>query len=109
MTKALYGGSFDPFTNGHLDIVERASKTFEEVIVGISANPEKKYFFSEDEREKLVQESVAHLPNVSVMHHEEGLLVSFAKKHGANVLIRGIRNGLDIDIEEMMADMNRYQ
>src|SRR5699024_8173902 len=109
MTKAVYGGSFDPFTNGHLNIVERASRLFDELVVAVSENPNKTYVFSHDERIRLIEETVKHLPNVSVVKHEEGLLVSFAKDQGAQVLVRGIRNGLDIDLEEMMAEMNHHQ
>ena len=108
MTKALYGGSFDPITNGHLNMIERASDLFEEVIVAVSGNPSKEYLFNLNERIELVQKTVAHLPNVIVAEHTEGLLVAFAKDKCVKVLIRGIRNGLDIDLEEMMADMNRH-
>src|SRR5699024_10936110 len=109
MTKAMYGGSFDPFTNGHLNIVERAAQLFDEVVIAVSANPSKTYVFSHEERIHLIKQSVQHLPNVTVIEHTEGLLVSFAKESGAKVLIRGIRNGLDIDLEEMMAEMNKHQ
>lgn len=109
MTKAVYGGSFDPFTNGHLNIVERASKLFDTVMIAVSENPNKSYLFSHDERICLIKEAVIGIPNVDVIKHEEGLLVSFAKEKEAQVLIRGIRNGLDIDLEEMMAEMNHHQ
>lgn len=108
MTKALYGGSFDPITNGHVNMIERASDLFEEVVVAVSGNASKTYMFDLDQRIALVKESVKHFPNVLVAKHTEGLLVSFAKDKSAKVLIRGIRNGLDIDLEEMMADMNRH-
>lgn len=109
MANALYGGSFDPFTNGHLNIVERASKIFDQVLIGVSNNPTKKYLFTQNERIDLIKQTTKHLSNVTVVKHDEGLLVSFARKKGANILIRGIRNGLDIDVEEMMADMNHSQ
>lgn len=108
MTKALYGGSFDPVTNGHLNMIERASQLFEEVVIAVSGNPNKQYLFTVDERISMVTEAVKPFSNVTVVKHEEGLLVSFAKEKGAKVLIRGIRNGLDIDLEEMMADMNHH-
>lgn len=108
MTKALYGGSFDPVTNGHLNMIERASQLFDEVLVAVSGNPSKKYLFDVNERIEMVAQTVEHLSNVKVIKHEEGLLVSFAKEKGAKVLIRGIRNGLDIDLEERMAEMNHH-
>lgn len=106
MTIALYPGSFDPVTRGHMDIVERAASLFEQVIMAVAINPNKPKAFEAIERQRLVEQSVKHLPNVSVTHYE-GLTVEFAKTCGATVMIRGLRAVSDFEYECAMSQMNR--
>lgn len=93
MPKAIYAGSFDPFTMGHYDILLRASKMFEEVIVAIGTNTSKKTLFSPEEKKEMIQEVIENSPmdNVRVILHTDGLTVDLAKKEQANVMLRGIR------------------
>lgn len=107
MTVAVYPGSFDPLTMGHLNIIERASKLFEKVIVTVGINTSKKAVFSAEQRVILIEKSVAHLPNVSVQT-ESGLTVDFVKKVGGDVIIRGLRGAKDLEYEANIANMNRY-
>ena len=104
---ALFPGSFDPFTNGHLNTVERASKLFDEVIVGIFTNTTKKPLFSATEKKELAEGAVSHLENVTVVSQSEGLTVTIAKELGANFLIRGVRNSQDYEYEKNIASMNK--
>ena len=106
MIKAVFPGSFDPPTNGHLDIIQRASKLFDNVDVVISVNPAKQYMFSEQERLEMLQELLKDYENVQV-HLWEGLIVNYAKEHGAKVLIRGIRSANDFSYEFELAHMNQ--
>ena len=106
-TKALYAGSFDPLTLGHLDIIERSAKIFDEVVVGIVVNLEKKSMFSFDERMDMVKHVTKHLPNVKV-DECEGLLADFVNKNGFNVVIRGLRGAQDFDSEQQMAQLHSY-
>ena len=106
MTIAVCPGSFDPVTNGHLDIIERASQIFEQVIVGVLQNPGKKPLFTLDERCELIGQAVRHLPNVQVDSFK-GLLVDFAEKHTAQVIIKGLRAISDFEIEFQMALANK--
>jgi pantetheine-phosphate adenylyltransferase len=103
---AIYPGSFDPVTNGHLDLIERASRLFDRLIVALLTNPEKDPLFSLDERVEMLREVVAHLPNVEVETFD-GLLVDYARRRGARVLLRGIRAVSDYEYELQMALMNR--
>ena len=103
---AIYPGSFDPFTNGHLDIVERASLTFDRVIVGISNNVQKNHVFSLDERIDLTRQCVAHLENV-VVETFAGLLVDYARRLGVKTILRGLRATSDFEYEFQLATMNR--
>ncbi len=103
---AIYPGSFDPVTNGHLDLIERASKLFDRLIVAVLRNPEKDELFSLDERLEMLERSVTHLPNVSVDSFD-GLLVDFARHQRARVILRGIRAVSDYEYELQMALMNR--
>ena len=105
-TKAIYPGTFDPITNGHSDLIARAAKLFNHVVVGIAASPSKKPLFSLDERVALAQAVTEHLPNVSVVGFS-GLLVEFAREHQATVLIRGLRAVSDFEYEFQLANMNR--
>ena len=108
MRTAIYPGTFDPITNGHLDIIKRASRLFDKIIVVISNNPHKNPLFSLEERSKLVQETVVSLITVDVDVFD-GLIVHYAKKKGASALIRGLRAVSDFDYEFQMALMNRKQ
>lgn len=105
-TAALYPGTFDPITNGHADLIERAAKLFAKVTVAIASNPSKKPLFSLAERVELAQQVTAHLDNVNVVGFQ-GLLADFAKEHNANVLIRGLRAVSDFEYEFQLANMNR--
>jgi len=104
--KAIYPGTFDPVTNGHTDLIERASRLFTHVIIGVAASPSKKPMFDLDHRVSMLKEVSKHLPNVSVAGFS-GLLVDFAKENQANVLIRGLRAVSDFEYEFQLANMNR--
>jgi len=103
---AMFPGTFDPFTNGHLDLTERASKMFPRVVVAVSLSPKKGTLFSLEDRVALAQESVAALPNVEVIGFD-GLVVDCARKAQAQVMCRGIRAVSDFEFEFQMALMNR--
>ena len=103
---AVYPGSFDPITLGHLDIIERAAGLFDGVIVALGQHPTKLGYFSEDERCRLIEESIAHLDNVSVDKFA-GLAVEFCKQRGASAIIRGLRAIGDFEGEFQMAMANR--
>jgi pantetheine-phosphate adenylyltransferase len=103
---AIYPGSFDPVTNGHLDLIERASGLFDRLVVAILLNPEKDPLFSVEERVEMLRQVVGHLPNVEIDTFE-GLLVDYARRQGARVLLRGIRAVSDYEYELQMALMNR--
>ncbi|MFC4655388.1 MULTISPECIES: pantetheine-phosphate adenylyltransferase [Rheinheimera] len=105
-TKAIYPGTFDPITNGHSDLVIRASRLFDEVIMAVAANPSKKPLFSLDERVALASACFADLPNVKVVGFS-GLLADFAKQQQAQVLLRGVRAVADFEYEFQLASMNR--
>ena len=105
-TKAVYPGTFDPLTNGHTDLVIRAARLFDEVILAVAANPSKQPMFSLDERVALAQQVFAALPNVKVVGFK-GLLAEFARQHQAQVLIRGVRAVADFEYEFQLASMNR--
>jgi pantetheine-phosphate adenylyltransferase len=105
-TKAIYPGTFDPITNGHADLIERAAKMFSSVVVGIASNPSKKPMFSLAERVQLITTITAHLDNVKVMGFT-GLLADFADQQGATILIRGLRAVSDFEYEFQLANMNR--
>ena len=106
MTVALYPGSFDPITNGHLDIVTRASKLFSKLIIGVYDTPAKDLLFNTKERVELVRKSIAHLPNTEVTAFS-GLVVNFAREIGAQAMVRGLRTSTDFDREFDMAMMNK--
>jgi pantetheine-phosphate adenylyltransferase len=103
---ALVPGSFDPVTNGHLDVIERVARYFDEVIVAVIANPQKVSLFSMEERESMLTEVLAHLGNVRVEFFS-GLLVDFARDHGADTVVKGLRAVTDFDYEIQMAQMNQ--
>jgi pantetheine-phosphate adenylyltransferase len=104
---ALCPGSFDPVTLGHLDIIERTSRHFDLVIVAVIRNPQKtKSMFSLEERQEMLKEGTAHLPNIKIEFFK-GLLVEFAKDHGADAIVKGLRAVSDFDYELQMAQMNQ--
>ena len=106
MARALVPGSFDPITMGHLDIIARAARMFETVLVAVAPNSTKTPLFTLAERVEMIQMTCAHLPNVSVDAFE-GLLVEYAVKHGASVIVKGLRAVSDFEYELQMAMMNR--
>ena len=95
----LFTGSFDPMTNGHMDLIERASKLFDKLYVGIFYNPHKNGFLSIESRLKTVEKAVAHLENVQVIASHDELVVDVARKLGVHVLVRGLRNATDLQYE----------
>lgn len=102
---ALYPGTFDPITNGHFDIIERALNLFDEVIIAVAISQEKKPMFTLDERIKMTQEAVKHLKNVRVVGFDN-LTVELAKEHGASILIRGLRALSDFEYELQLGYLN---
>ncbi|MEE0772132.1 MAG: pantetheine-phosphate adenylyltransferase [Anaerovoracaceae bacterium] len=104
-TKAIYTGSFDPLTNGHLNIIERSSRLYDELTIGIIVNPSKKSMFSLEERKSMVKETVGHLDNVKVDCFS-GLLADYVNENKFNVVVRGLRAAMDFEYEIQMAHMN---
>jgi len=104
---AMYPGTFDPITNGHQDLVRRASGLFERVVVAIAANPNKAPLFTLDQRVDLARRVLADLPNVEIMGYS-GLTVDFARKHGLSVVVRGLRAVSDFEFEFQLANMSRH-
>ncbi|MFQ5867233.1 MAG: pantetheine-phosphate adenylyltransferase [bacterium] len=103
---AVYPGSFDPVTNGHIDVIKRAIQLFDRLIVAVIENPTKKALFSMDERMQMLGEATRRLSGV-VVSHFDGLLVDYVKKKRANIIIRGLRAVSDFEYEFQMALMNR--
>ncbi|MFZ5824901.1 MAG: pantetheine-phosphate adenylyltransferase [Bacillota bacterium] len=106
MRKAICPGSFDPVTNGHIDIIERTARTFDQVVVAVLTNPRKSPLFSVEERLEMLREATAHVPNV-VVESAHGLLVDFARSHGAQAIVKGLRPIQDFDYEWQMGMVNR--
>ena len=106
MKKAIYPGSFDPVTSGHLNIIRRAASIFDEVIVCVMVNPGKSPMFSREERVELIRRVTRDLPNVTVDSSTE-LLAEYAASHGSSVIIKGLRAGSDFEYEFQMAMINR--
>lgn len=106
MPLALYSGTFDPVTQGHMDITQRAARLFEKVVIGVFDTPAKTLLFSTEERVELFRKAVEHIPNAEVMPYD-GLTVDFARRIGATVVIRGVRSITDVDYEAAMVMMNR--
>jgi pantetheine-phosphate adenylyltransferase len=106
MRIGVYPGSFDPITNGHLDIIERACRLVDKLYVAVAINPNKKPLFEVEERIAMIQQAVKHLPNVKVDYFR-GLLVEYARKKKANVILKGLRAVSDFEYEFQMALVNR--
>ena len=106
MTIAIYPGSFNPVTKGHLDIATRAAKIFDKLIIGVYETPDKPVLFTTEERVELIRQAIAHLPNVEVESYG-GLTVDFAKRVKAQAMVRGLRMSADFEREFDMAMMNK--
>ena len=104
---AVYAGTFDPVTNGHLDVIERGSRLFDKLYVTIFINPKKQTLFSVDERVEMLKEATKHLDNV-IIDSSETLAVSYAKSVNANALLRGLRATVDFEYELQLASSNHY-
>jgi pantetheine-phosphate adenylyltransferase len=103
---AIFPGSFDPITNGHLDVIRRGNKLFDRLIVGVGQNPGKAEFFSKEERVAMIRELVADMPRVTVESYD-CLTVEFARQQKAQVMLRGMRNLADVEYEFQLAMTNR--
>ncbi len=106
MKRAIYAGSFDPVTNGHLDVLERAARVFDEIIVAIAYNPEKRGLFTPEERIAMLEDATSAMSNVRIVQFH-GLLVDYARNAGACAIVRGLRAVSDFEFEFQMALMNR--
>lgn len=106
MNKAVFPGSFDPLTLGHYDIIERGLTLFDEIILAIGNNANKKYMFSEDQREQFLKETFKDEPKIKVMRYQ-GLTVDFCKANDAGFILRGLRNPADFEFEKAIAHTNR--
>ena len=106
MKTAIFPGSFDPITLGHQDIIEKSLNLFDNVIIGIGQNSEKKYMFSAEKRKKFVENTFQSINNIEVKIYD-GLTVNFCKKNNANYIIRGLRNVSDFEFEKTIALTNR--
>jgi pantetheine-phosphate adenylyltransferase len=104
--RAIYAGSFDPVTNGHLDVLSRAAQVFDEIVVAVAHNPDKRGLFTPEERVELLKETTSGIKNARVTYFH-GLLVEFAKQQGACAIVRGLRAVSDFEFEFQMALMNR--
>lgn len=106
ITRAVYPGTFDPVTNGHIDLIERGAALFDEVVIAVLRNTDKLPLFTVDERVRMLEEAIGGIPRTSVTSFD-GLLVEFAERIGASVIVRGIRAVSDYEYELQMALMNR--
>lgn len=108
MTTAMFPGTFDPATNGHLDLIQRSARIFDQLVVAIFDNPQKQQMFSLEERLSLLQQITQGLGNIEIVSFQRQLLVTLAKTHQASVLVRGVRSVADFEYEVQMTSMNRY-
>lgn len=106
MKRAVFPGSFDPITLGHLDIIKRSIPLFDEIIIGVGTNSEKKYMFPLNKRMAFIEETFTEMKNISVTQYE-GLTIEFCKKVQADFIIRGLRNPADFEFEKAIAHTNR--
>lgn len=106
MKSAVYPGTFDPVTYGHLDVIKRSAEMFDELIVGVLTNVEKQPFFTVEERVEMIKRETRDLPNVKIAMFE-GLQIDFARSHGASIIVRGLRAITDFEYELKMAQTNR--
>lgn len=106
MKKAIYPGSFDPITKGHLDIIKRGSKSFDKVIIAVLINSEKQGLFSIEERVSLIKKATVEIDNIEVISFE-GLLVDYMKKNNISIILKGLRNSKDFEYELQMANVNK--
>lgn len=106
MRKAIFPGSFDPITNGHADIIQRALPLFDQIIVAIGVNADKKYMFSLEERKRFIEETFKDHPSVTVLTYE-GLTTDLCKREKAGFILRGLRNPADFEFEKAIAHTNR--
>ncbi|UDG80054.1 pantetheine-phosphate adenylyltransferase [Candidatus Steffania adelgidicola] len=105
--KAIYPGTFDPLTNGHLDLLSRAAKIFDRVVLAIAESPSKCLLFNLDERVALANQATASLPNITVIGFSD-LMTNFVRKQRGNIIIRGMRTMMDIEYETQLAQINRH-
>lgn len=106
MKRAVFPGSFDPITLGHYDIIERGLGLFDEIIIAIGINADKKYMFSLDDRKRFIEEAFSQEPKIKVMTYE-GLTIDFCQKNDASFILRGLRNPADFEFEKAIAHTNR--
>ena len=107
MSVAIFPGSFDPITNGHVDIINQAAAIFDKVYVVVMVNTAKKYLFTNEEREDLINDAVKDLKNVQVLLKPNQLTINVARDLGANTIVRGVRNTTDFLFEQQIAEMNK--
>jgi pantetheine-phosphate adenylyltransferase len=107
MKRAVFPGSFDPITLGHFDIIERGAKLFDEIIIGIGINAEKKYMFPLDIRQQFIKECFQDNPKIKVVTYS-GLTIDFCKENKVNYILRGLRNPADFEFEKAIAHTNRH-
>jgi pantetheine-phosphate adenylyltransferase len=106
MRKAIFPGSFDPITLGHFDIIKRGIPLFDEIIIAIGINAEKKYMFSLEDRKRFIEAAFAHEPTIKIITYQ-GLTIDLCKKMKANFILRGLRNPADFEFEKAIAHTNR--
>lgn len=108
MLRAVCPGSFDPLHHGHVEVIARAANLFDEVVVAVSVNPAKTYHFPMEERIEMIEATFASLAGVAVKPMGVGLLAEFCREVGANAIVKGLRNGTDLEYEQPMATMNHH-
>lgn len=108
MLRAVCPGSFDPLHHGHVEVIARAANLFDEVVVAVSVNPAKTYRFPMEQRIEMIESTFASLAGVVVKPMGTGLLAEFCRENGANAIVKGLRNGADLEYEQPMATMNHH-